>query len=341
VAATPVAYPTIMPAMRYRALPAALNWLCDAFGFVKHAVITSDNGSVVWAQIAHGPSLVLLSSANDARGNQNMRQPDEIGGAETQTCYIVVPDVDAHCAKAVARGAELIFGVQDFEFGGRVYACRDPEGHIWNFGTYSPPPLPAPLQAASAAPPPSPTWTAACVGAIAGAAIAGGAFMLLRPHVIRVVSAPSMSMPLAKFEPLPVAPETKRLTALSNSAAASAESVNSQMYAVRLVRIRRALKEAERMQNAVTLQLEQERSARILAEGKVQDAQQKLTSEKTAKEQALRVAEDIREQLKQAQTIALPVPKPATPVKVPQKVTKKDGPKSVQRGPDTMPELIP
>ena len=23
-------------------------------------------------------------------------------------------------------------------YGGRGYSCRDPEGHIWNFGTYDP-----------------------------------------------------------------------------------------------------------------------------------------------------------------------------------------------------------
>ena len=28
--------------------------------------------------------------------------------------------------------------IQDDDFGGRSYACRDPEGHIWNFGTYDP-----------------------------------------------------------------------------------------------------------------------------------------------------------------------------------------------------------
>ncbi|HZF33304.1 MAG TPA: glyoxalase, partial [Candidatus Angelobacter sp.] len=26
----------------------------------------------------------------------------------------------------------------DEDYGGRGYSCRDPEGHLWNFGTYDP-----------------------------------------------------------------------------------------------------------------------------------------------------------------------------------------------------------
>ncbi len=37
-----------------------------------------------------------------------MRQPDEVGGAETQSCYLVVADVDKHYARAKAAGAESL-----------------------------------------------------------------------------------------------------------------------------------------------------------------------------------------------------------------------------------------
>jgi uncharacterized glyoxalase superfamily protein PhnB len=26
----------------------------------------------------------------------------------------------------------------DEDYGGRDYVCRDPEGHVWSFGTYRP-----------------------------------------------------------------------------------------------------------------------------------------------------------------------------------------------------------
>src|SRR5262249_20955576 len=40
--------------------------------------------------------------------------------------------------KAKAKNAEIIFGVRVENSGGQGYACRDPEGHLWMFGTYDP-----------------------------------------------------------------------------------------------------------------------------------------------------------------------------------------------------------
>ncbi|MGI9286568.1 MAG: VOC family protein, partial [Pseudomonadales bacterium] len=28
--------------------------------------------------------------------------------------------------------------VEDQDYGGRLYSCRDPEGYLWNFGSYDP-----------------------------------------------------------------------------------------------------------------------------------------------------------------------------------------------------------
>ena len=49
-----------------------------------------------------------------------------------------VADVDAHHARAVAAGAQVVVEPHDFAFGGRLYACRDPEGNLWNFGSHDP-----------------------------------------------------------------------------------------------------------------------------------------------------------------------------------------------------------
>lgn len=27
---------------------------------------------------------------------------------------------------------------EDQDYGGRLYSCRDPEGNLWNFGSYDP-----------------------------------------------------------------------------------------------------------------------------------------------------------------------------------------------------------
>ncbi|MEM7488045.1 MAG: VOC family protein, partial [Pseudomonadota bacterium] len=52
--------------------------------------------------------------------------------------YLVVEDVDAHHARAVAAGAEVVYPPEDTEFGTRRWRARDPEGHEWSFGTYAP-----------------------------------------------------------------------------------------------------------------------------------------------------------------------------------------------------------
>ena len=51
---------------------------------------------------------------------------------------MVVDDVDAHCARARGAGAEILVEPFDPEYGGRMYTCRDPEGHVWSFGSYDP-----------------------------------------------------------------------------------------------------------------------------------------------------------------------------------------------------------
>ena len=124
--------------MRYRDVAAAADWLCTAFGFEKQTVLTDEAGATLYAQLTFGRALLMLAPVGDTPIEKFMKQPDEIGGAETQSCYFVVPDADEHCAKAKAAGAEILLPVEDDDFGGRGYTCRDLEGHIWTFGTYDP-----------------------------------------------------------------------------------------------------------------------------------------------------------------------------------------------------------
>ena len=66
-------------------------------------------------------------------------RPAGTDAAVTQSPYIIVDDADEHCARARAAGAEIVYDVQDQDYGGRpVFMCRDPEGHLWSFGTYNP-----------------------------------------------------------------------------------------------------------------------------------------------------------------------------------------------------------
>ena len=129
---------TIIPSMRYRDALAAIEWLCRAFGFQRHAVY-ADGDIVHHAQLVFGNGMLMLGSAdNTSEWNKLVVQPDEIGGRETQSCTVIVSDADAHYARAKAAGAQIVIDSADQAYGGRGYACRDPEGPVWWFGTYDP-----------------------------------------------------------------------------------------------------------------------------------------------------------------------------------------------------------
>jgi uncharacterized glyoxalase superfamily protein PhnB len=128
----------VVPVIRYRDLPAAITWLCAAFGFEKHRITTDSAGGVMFAQLTFGSAMIMLGPVRESAFDKLLKQPDEIGGAETQVCYFFVADAHSHCARAKAAGAEVVFDIAHQANGGRSYSCRDPEGHLWNFGTYDP-----------------------------------------------------------------------------------------------------------------------------------------------------------------------------------------------------------
>jgi len=129
---------TIIPGLRYRDAKAAIRWLCDVFGFEQQAVHEAADGSVAHAQLSFGNGMVMLGSVVDNEYGRNICQPAEVGGKETQAPYLVVADADAVYSRAKAAGFEIVVDIKDEDYGGRGFSCRDPEGHLWNLGTYDP-----------------------------------------------------------------------------------------------------------------------------------------------------------------------------------------------------------
>jgi len=128
----------LISCLRYRDAPAAIDWLCRAFGFEKHAVYPDDNHGIAHAQLTFGNGMIMLGSAGsaDTEYSRLMKLPDDIGGVQTQTVYVVV--ADAAYAMAREAGAKMVIDVKDEDYGGRGFTCRDLENHLWSFGTYDP-----------------------------------------------------------------------------------------------------------------------------------------------------------------------------------------------------------
>jgi len=129
---------TVIPALRYRNAPAAIDWLCQVFGFTRHAVYANPDGTIAHAELALGGGMIMLGSAKDDENSQRFSSPDELDGVETRGAYIVVADADAVHARAVAAGATILRPLQKTDYGSREFAVKDPEGHSWSVGTYDP-----------------------------------------------------------------------------------------------------------------------------------------------------------------------------------------------------------
>src|SRR5262245_74869 len=117
-----------MPMVRYRDVAAAIEWLTEAFGFERRDIVLGERGEILYAQLALGSARITLEPTPAEADSTTSRQ----------NCYIVVPDADAHYARACAAGANIEFAIHDFGQGGRGYSSHDCEGHVWSFGTYDP-----------------------------------------------------------------------------------------------------------------------------------------------------------------------------------------------------------
>src|SRR5438128_7304293 len=86
---------TVIPCLRYRDAPRMIGWLCDIFGFKRHAVYEDGQGGIAHAQLTLGPGMIMLGSAREGDDPFGRVQstPAALGGT-TQSPYLVVTDAD-------------------------------------------------------------------------------------------------------------------------------------------------------------------------------------------------------------------------------------------------------
>jgi uncharacterized glyoxalase superfamily protein PhnB len=133
---------SVISCLRYEDAPAAIDFLCNAFGFQRHAVYADEaNPALIHhAQLILGEAMIMLSTATEGgiAETYRMKTPRQAGLC-TSSLYAVVPDADAHHALAAAAGADILSPPRENEgYPGRSYNVRDTEGYCWNFGSYDP-----------------------------------------------------------------------------------------------------------------------------------------------------------------------------------------------------------
>jgi uncharacterized glyoxalase superfamily protein PhnB len=114
----------------YRDPRAALIWLQKAFSFEPSMVVSDAAGGLVHAEMRFGEGYIIV----DSEWAGHIASPASIGGRNTQSVYVrLEEDIDAHCDRARAAGAEIVEEPADHFYGERQYRARDPEGHVWTF----------------------------------------------------------------------------------------------------------------------------------------------------------------------------------------------------------------
>ena len=137
---TPTSTPgpsTVISCLAYRDARAAIDWLCRVIGFSTRQLYEGPDNTAAHAELTLGGGMIMLGTVKDSEYGRLIRQPDEIGGAETQSVFVVVPDADEVYRRAKESGAKIAIEMKTEAYG-RGFSCYDLEGHLWNIGDYDP-----------------------------------------------------------------------------------------------------------------------------------------------------------------------------------------------------------
>lgn len=129
----------VIPNISYKDPENALEFLKNALGFSEHSIYRDNQNKILHGELVLGKAMIMISPANNETVfGKFTRTPNELQGYNIQTPYIIIEEIDAHYQQTKNAKAEIILPLKDEDYGGRGYSCKDPEGNIWNFGSYNP-----------------------------------------------------------------------------------------------------------------------------------------------------------------------------------------------------------
>ena len=121
----------IIPVLTYRDIPAAHDFLVNAFGFSSGGVQRNEEGQPIHGEVRAGSTPIWLHRVT---AEHQLNSPLAVDVANSGL-FLYVDDVDAHYERARAAGARIDSQPVDQPYGQREYGARDPEGHRWWFAT--------------------------------------------------------------------------------------------------------------------------------------------------------------------------------------------------------------
>jgi len=114
---------TVVPELVYPDVPAAVEWLAGAFGFVERIRIGEDHRSQM--RVGEDGAVIIA----DTTGDRTAPTP----GIETSAVKVRVEDVDALVERARAYGARILAEPREYPYGERECGIEDLAGHRWHF----------------------------------------------------------------------------------------------------------------------------------------------------------------------------------------------------------------
>ncbi len=136
---TPGGWPRLSSALFYQDAAAAIDWLCDAFGFAVRLKVEGDNGRIEHSELTYGEGLIMVgqeSPESEKIWKRSLRSPKSLQGACTQSscCSSTMPRRIAPTPAPAAHASSMsppptttakIIGPTC------SYGALDPEGHLW------------------------------------------------------------------------------------------------------------------------------------------------------------------------------------------------------------------
>ena len=122
---------TVIPVLVDEDIQATHDFLVEAFGFGPGRVDLDGDSNPVHGEVEAEGQTIWLHRALPDKQLEPPRPATVVHGG----LVVRVADVDAHCARARAAGAQVRGDPQDQPYGHREYEARDPEGHRWWFAT--------------------------------------------------------------------------------------------------------------------------------------------------------------------------------------------------------------
>ncbi len=121
----------VIPRLYCHDVATVVEFCTYTFGAVDVGSRPGPDGSLAHALLTIGPAMIMIEKEWPGLPSR----PPQPDGSSPVVIFVYVEDVDQTVERAVARGAKILFPVQDQFWGDRIGWVMDPSGHVWTIAS--------------------------------------------------------------------------------------------------------------------------------------------------------------------------------------------------------------